>query len=80
MNVARAGLPVTPGVFAGCVSLVAARTDYRLIAEQVADAAGMRVFAARTVMAARELYRFPASAAPKLAQQIAQQGRLAHVG
>ena len=60
MNVGRASVPVTSRVFARGISLSTARTDERLGAQKVADAAGVRVFAAGAVVAARQLDGLPA--------------------
>src|SRR5215213_3624135 len=74
VDVRRPRVPVPPRVFPRSVSLRAPRTNHRLVAEQVAHAARVRVFAARAVVPARHLDRLPAGEG---AQQFTQQRRLA---
>src|SRR5918912_2961370 len=77
MDICSSGVPVAASVFARHVSLSAARTNDRFRAEEMADTAGVRVFAAGAVMTARQLDRLPSGEGP---QQLADERRLSRIG
>src|SRR5262249_60154763 len=63
MDIAGTCIPEAPGVFACFIILLTTGTDEGLVAKQIAYAASKRIFSARSVMASRQLDRFPSGQA-----------------
>lgn len=77
MNLCGSSVPKASRILPRNVCLHSPRPYERLVAEQVADAACLRVFPARAVMAARHLYRLPTG---KRSNKFANERRLSRIG